>query len=672
MDILFKMKEIIIRLIFANQLFVLTLASIVFLLGLFVIPLSLQKSFVPNFPLKISPNYFSSFKEDKSSSSLARFYSYTLEGRDEKGQPAIGWDLDALRSVQDEIVKPALESVEGVEKVISNGGFVVGDDQPRQVVFNKSGAEVVGGIVRIESNANPIVINRKLKSKIEEIAETLPQLKLGETRVSKLTIVPFYDQGEALERVIKTYQRFFFFLLILLFAFSFIYLINLRAALLVVIQQVLSLCLTFIGIKVFNLQFEMISFCFLLVPIILSWRSLLTVSQKIIKMTEGKFAEEGLLSEIKNSFQMEGLSFVKRLLIVGCLGFILILFTGSITLFANGLFILVLSSIACLVISITILPVLIRTLFRKKIVSSQPLFNFNTAVFILGGVLLVMNQLSGLILIALAVYGFALPLTEKEMIPNCRNKILELRTLIGNKIFEYQIVFVTLLLLLTFVLFSIGFGFSKLIAWTPESFRSSPFGRDMALAFPGLSEVGSLNEEQNLFPVTAILNEETRINAASATLKQLNLEIQSLEAIELIIGKVKPANNGSEVSQVFQMDSLIRFKPEYSLNEKGMPKLYLYDFNLKSFIVDQFGNPIEHASGKPYRNWGKAITGPDDIWSEVKDVFSERNIVPSLISDSKVNLHQLLISVFVMVGLLIFLFDFYLSILFRKFFKPET
>ena len=55
---------------------------------------------------------------------LGQVFWYTLEGRDEMGNPAGGWDLQELRSIQDFYVKYNLMSVEGISEVASVGGFV--------------------------------------------------------------------------------------------------------------------------------------------------------------------------------------------------------------------------------------------------------------------------------------------------------------------------------------------------------------------------------------------------------------------------------------------------------------------------------------------------------------------------------------------------------------------
>ncbi|MDI6447486.1 efflux RND transporter permease subunit [Anaerobaca lacustris] len=55
---------------------------------------------------------------------LGQVFWYTLEGRDPNGNPAGGWDLDELRSIQDWYVRYALLSAEGISEVASIGGFV--------------------------------------------------------------------------------------------------------------------------------------------------------------------------------------------------------------------------------------------------------------------------------------------------------------------------------------------------------------------------------------------------------------------------------------------------------------------------------------------------------------------------------------------------------------------
>lgn len=58
------------------------------------------------------------------STPLGQIYWYTLEGRDPDGNPAGGWDLDELRTIQDWYVRYYLLAAEGISEVASVGGFV--------------------------------------------------------------------------------------------------------------------------------------------------------------------------------------------------------------------------------------------------------------------------------------------------------------------------------------------------------------------------------------------------------------------------------------------------------------------------------------------------------------------------------------------------------------------
>jgi Cu(I)/Ag(I) efflux system membrane protein CusA/SilA len=55
---------------------------------------------------------------------LGQVYWYTLEGRDPDGNPAPGWDLHELRSIQDWQVRYALLAAGGISEVASIGGYV--------------------------------------------------------------------------------------------------------------------------------------------------------------------------------------------------------------------------------------------------------------------------------------------------------------------------------------------------------------------------------------------------------------------------------------------------------------------------------------------------------------------------------------------------------------------
>src|SRR6056297_3652194 len=71
---------------------------------------------------------------------LGQVYWYTLEGRDENGNPTGAWDLHEIRAVQDFYVKYGLNTAEGVSEVASVGGFV----QEYQIDVNPDALKAYG------------------------------------------------------------------------------------------------------------------------------------------------------------------------------------------------------------------------------------------------------------------------------------------------------------------------------------------------------------------------------------------------------------------------------------------------------------------------------------------------------------------------------------------------
>jgi len=97
---------------------------------------------------------------------LGQVFWYTLEGKDPDGNPAGGWDLHELRTIQDWYVRYALLGVDGVSEVASIGGFVreyqvdVNPDLMR--AFNVKLEEIVSAVQRsnVDVGARTIEVNR--------------------------------------------------------------------------------------------------------------------------------------------------------------------------------------------------------------------------------------------------------------------------------------------------------------------------------------------------------------------------------------------------------------------------------------------------------------------------------------------------------------------------------
>lgn len=109
---------------------------------------------------------------------LGQVYWYTIEGRDENGKPAGGWDLDELRSIQDFYVKYGLNAASGVSEVASIGGFV----KEYQVDINPDAMKTYGvnisQVINAVRNANKDVGAKTLEfNKVEYLIRGLGYIK---------------------------------------------------------------------------------------------------------------------------------------------------------------------------------------------------------------------------------------------------------------------------------------------------------------------------------------------------------------------------------------------------------------------------------------------------------------------------------------------------------------
>jgi Cu(I)/Ag(I) efflux system membrane protein CusA/SilA len=97
---------------------------------------------------------------------LGQVFWYTLEGRDPDGELVGGWDLHELRSVQDWVVRFALQSVQGVSEVASVGGYVREyqvDVDPEAMLANGVTIEQIARAVgesNLDVGARTLEINR--------------------------------------------------------------------------------------------------------------------------------------------------------------------------------------------------------------------------------------------------------------------------------------------------------------------------------------------------------------------------------------------------------------------------------------------------------------------------------------------------------------------------------
>lgn len=108
-----------------------------------------------------------------------------------------------------------LEDIEeSVVKVVNNVPIRIKDvarvnlgPATRRGVLDKSGAEVVGGVVVARYGANPLHVIENVKAKIKELEPGLPSKELADGSSSQVKIIPFYDRTQLINETIGTLEE---------------------------------------------------------------------------------------------------------------------------------------------------------------------------------------------------------------------------------------------------------------------------------------------------------------------------------------------------------------------------------------------------------------------------------------------------------------------------------
>lgn len=125
--------------------------------------------------------------------------------------------------------------------------------------LDKSGAEAVGAVVVARYGSNPMEVISHVKEKIKELEAGLPQKTLPDGSVSKVTIVPFYDRTGLIKETIGTLESALTHELLISIIVIIVLVMNMRASLIVAGLLPLGVLLTFILMKLFGIEANIVA-----------------------------------------------------------------------------------------------------------------------------------------------------------------------------------------------------------------------------------------------------------------------------------------------------------------------------------------------------------------------------------------------------------------------------
>ncbi len=111
-----------------------------------------------------------------------------------------------VRSVED-LERIVIRQEGGTPVIVANVAAVQLGPDFRRGALDKEGVETVGGVVLMRYGENPREVLRRVKAKIAGLEPGLPAKTLPDGRVSRLSIVPFYDRSDIVNETIATLKK---------------------------------------------------------------------------------------------------------------------------------------------------------------------------------------------------------------------------------------------------------------------------------------------------------------------------------------------------------------------------------------------------------------------------------------------------------------------------------
>ena len=125
--------------------------------------------------------------------------------------------------------------------------------------LDKEGQEAVGGVVVARYGSNPMDVINNVKAKIAEMYSGMPEKKLKDGTISKVTVVPFYDRTQLIRETIGTLEDALTHEVLICIIVVLILVINLRASAVIASMLPLAVICTFIVMKVVGVEANIVA-----------------------------------------------------------------------------------------------------------------------------------------------------------------------------------------------------------------------------------------------------------------------------------------------------------------------------------------------------------------------------------------------------------------------------
>ncbi len=540
--------------------------------------------------------------------------------------------LGFIRSVVD-IEQTAIAARDGQPILLSGIAKVSLGPALRRGVLTKAGEEAVGGVVVVRYGENPMATIQRIKDKINDIAPGLPRKVLADGTESRVTLVPFYDRTGLIKETLQTLNSAIVQQVLVTVVVVVLMVMHLRTSLLISAMLPLTVLMTFIGMKLFRVDANIVALSGIAIAIGTIVDMGIVLTENILRrLGEANESERRLEVVYRASAEVGGA--VLTAVATTIVGFLPV-FTMEAAegkLFKPLAYTKTFALISSIVIAVTILPAVAHVLLGWRLPNRGRfawLLQWSRSRFVRSATWIV-NLV--VVLVVLTVLADAwMPLGP---IPGTLGNALFIALFVGGILFAFWLIrlaFPTVLawalrhklvaLSPAVIVVLIGatswLGFDRIFGWLPDSLRRNGTVTQVAHAFPGLGSefMPSLDEGSFLYMPTAMPH--ASIGEATEILKELDRRIMSVPEVEQAVGKIGRVESPLDPAPISMVETIIEYKHEYRTDESGRRLNFRYDRDTDQFVRNEQGELIPDSSGRPYRQWRDEIESTQDIWDAI-------------------------------------------------------
>src|SRR5690625_3885870 len=521
-------------------------------------------------------------------------------------------------------VKTLEDIEETVVKVVDNLPVTIGQvarvnigPAERRGILDKSGAEVVGGVVVARYGSNPMAVIDAVKEKINEIEPGLPSKVLEDGRTSQVSIVPFYDRGELIDETIGTLDEALRLEILVCIIVIILLLLNIQSSIIVSISITLSVLLTFVAMKYLGVDANIVALSGIAIAIGTLADMAIIVVESIVVRRDRYGEQESLLTSIR--LATDEVAGAVMIAIVTTVISFLPVFTMEAAegkLFRPLAFTKTFALLASVVVTIFIIPTVSYWIFLLR--SDRPWSKYIAPIGLMtiGVLSMFLNfHILGYLLLALGVMEFVLLLARQIYVTWSDKRWIWIQSMayaVGG-IFLLAYLWMPLgvtksmmingLFLIVLIGFLISILYLILIFYEPIlrfvlRFRWSFLAFVVILIVLGFrimqntakEFMPSLDEGSFLLMPTSMPHSGVEENLKN--LQLLDMAVTSIPEVETVVGKAGRADSPLDPAPLSMYENVILYKPEYKTNDKGYRVRFKVDED-GDFMRDDRGKLIE-------------------------------------------------------------------------------